>query len=83
MVGLYLAAWLGVMREGASQIQLLPCGLVSSYTAPPAAGQICRFSLHDVGQSCSFSPHTAGLVAEGEGRMLFAPLREAWLAGEA
>ena len=76
-MGLYLAAWLGVMREGASQIQLLPCGLVPSCTVPHTAGQICRFSLHDVGQSCSFSPHTAGLVAEGEGRMLLAPLREA------
>ena len=49
-MGLYLAEWLGVMREGASQIQLLPCGLVSSCTAP----------------------HAAGLVAEGEGRMLLA-----------
>ena len=61
-MGLYLAEWLGVMREGASQIQLLPCGLVSSCTAPHAAGQICRFSLH-----------AAGLVAEGEGRMLLTP----------
>ena len=73
-MGLYLAEWLGVMRVGPSQIQLLPSGLVSSYTAP----------------------HTAGLVAEGEGRMLLAPVawglaiaawglprsRVAYLAGE-
>ena len=73
-MGLYLAEWLRVMREGASQIQLLPCSIVSSYT----------------------SPHAAGLVAEGEGRMLLAPAawgvplaacdlarsRAAYLAGE-
>ena len=56
MMGLYLAEWLGVMREGASQIQLRPCGLMPSCTAP-----------HVAGQSCSFSPHAAGTVAEDEG----------------
>ena len=76
MVGLYLAAWLGVMREGASQIQLLPCGLVSSYTAPPAAGQFCA---PQPGSPAAFRLTRPGSSQREKGKCSSPRLRETWL----
>ena len=59
-MGLYLAEWLGVMREGASQIQLLPCGLVPSCTVTHTA----RLVAGGKGECSSPRPHGAYLFGE-------------------